>query len=343
MLSARTGVVLGSGGGRVRRRDFIKVIAGSAAAWPLAARAQQSAMPVLGFVNVASAKSFARPLSAFLKGLGEIGYVDGQNVVIEYRWAEGGNDRLPSFVADLIQRKVNVIAATSTPAAIVAKAATTTIPIVFTTADDPVRLGLVASLNRPGGNVTGATQATVEVAPKQLQLLHELVPTASIMALLVNPANPTLAGSNTKELQAAARILGLELHVLHASTEGEFDGVFAKLIQLRAGGLVIGSDPFFTGQIERLAALAVHHAVPAVYHWREFAVAGGLVSYGAAVTDVYRLAGNYTGRILKGDKPADLPVQQVTKVELYINQKTAKALGLTVPQALLSRADDVIE
>jgi putative ABC transport system substrate-binding protein len=243
----------------------------------------------------------------------------------------------------LVQRKVNVIAATSTPAAIAAKAATITIPIVFTTADDPVRLGLVASLNRPGGNVTGATQATVEVAPKQLQLLHELVPTASVMALLVNPANPTLAESNTKELQAAARTLGLELHVLNASTEGDFDGVFAKLIQLRAGGLVIGSDPFFTSRTEQLAALAVHHAVPAIYHWREFAVAGGLLSYGAAVTDGYRLAGNYTGRILKGDKPADLPVQQVTKVELYINQKTAKTLGLTVPQALLSRADDVIE
>jgi putative ABC transport system substrate-binding protein len=327
----------------MRRRDFIKVVAGSAATWPLVARAQQQAMPVVGFVNVASAKSFARPLSAFLKGLGETGYADGQNPVIEYRWAEGENDRLPAFVADLIRRKVNVIAATSTPAAIVAKAATTTIPVVFTTADDPVRLGLVASLNRPGGNVTGATQATVEVAPKQLQLLHELVPTASVMALLVNPAHPTLADSNTKVLQAAARTLGLTLHVLNANTEGEFDRVFAKLIQLRAGGLVIGSDPFFTGQIERLAALAVHHAVPAVYHWREFAAAGGLVSYGAAVTEVYRLAGNYTGRILKGDKPVDLPVQQVTKVELYVNQKAAKALGLTVPQALLSRADDVIE
>jgi putative ABC transport system substrate-binding protein len=327
----------------MRRREFLGLVGSVAATWPLAARAQLSTVPVLGFVNVASAKSFARPLSAFLKGLGETGYVDGQNVAIEYRWAGGGNDQLPSFVADLVQRKVNVIAATSTPAAIVAKAATTTIPIVFTTADDPVRLGLVASLNQPGGNVTGATQATVEVAPKQLQLLHELVATASVMALLVNPANPTLAESNTKQLQAAARTLGLELHVLNASTEGEFDGVFAKLIQLRAGGLVIGSDPFFTGRIEHLAALAVQHAVPAVYHWREFAVAGGLVSYGAAVTDVYRLAGNYTGRILKGDKPADLPVQQVTKVELYINQKTAKALGLTVPQALLSRADDVIE
>jgi putative ABC transport system substrate-binding protein len=330
-------------GATMRRREFIKAATASAVAWPFAARAQQSAIPVLGFVNVASAKNFVRPLSAFLKGLGEVGYVDGQNVTIEYRWAEGKNDRLPSFVADLIERKVKVIAATSTPAAIVAKAATTTIPIVFTTADDPVRLGLVTSLNRPGGNVTGATQATVEVAPKQLQLLHELVPKARVMALLVNPAIPTLADSSTRALQAAARTLGLNLHVLNASTEGEFNGVFAKLIQLRAGGLVIGSDPFFTSRTEQLAALAVHHAVPAVYHWREFAVAGGLVSYGAAVTDVYRLAGNYTGRILKGDKPADLPVQQVTKVEMHINQKTAKALGLTVPQALLSRADDVIE
>ena len=327
----------------MRRREFIKAATASAVAWPLAARAQQSARPVLGFVNVASAKNFTRPLSAFLKGLGETGYVDGQNVAIEYRWAEGKNDRLPSFVADLIERKVKVIAATSTPAAIVAKAATTTIPIVFTTADDPVRLGLVASLNRPGGNVTGATQATVEVAPKQLQLLQELNPTARVMALLVNPASPTLADSSTRALQAAARTLGLDLHVLTASTEGEFNGVFAQLIQLRAGGLVIASDPFFTSRTDQLAALTLHHAVPAVYHWREFAAAGGLVSYGAAVTDVYRLAGNYTGRILKGDKPADLPVQQVTKVELHINQRTAKALGLTVPQALLSRADDVIE
>ena len=327
----------------MRRREFIRFVCGAVAAWPVATRAQQPAMPVVGFVNVASAKSFSRPLSAFLRGLEETGYVDGQNVVIEYRWAEGENDRLRSFVADLIRRKVNVIAATSSPAAIVAKAAATTIPIVFTTADDPVRLGLVTSLNRPGGNVTGATQATVEVAPKQLQLLHELVPTARVVALLVNPAHPTLAESNTKALQAAARTLGLDLHVLNASTEAEFDGVFAKLIQLRASGLVIGSDPFFTSRIEQLAALAVRHAVPAAHHWREFAAAGGLVSYGAAVTDVYRLAGNYTGRILKGDKPADLPVQQVTKVELHINQKTAKALGLTVPQALLSRADDVIE
>ena len=282
-------------------------------------------------------------MSAFLKGLGETGYVDGRYVVIEYRWAEGRNDRLPSFVTELVERKVNVIAATSTPAVIAAKAVTTTIPIVFTTADDPVRLGLVASLNRPGGNVTGATQATVEVAPKQLQLLHELVPTARVMALLVNPANPTLAESNTKELQAAVRTLGLELHVLNASTDRDFDGVFAKLIQVRAGGLVIGSDPFFSSRTEQLAALAVRHAVPAVYHWREFAVAGGLLSYGAAITDVYRLAGNYTGRVLNGDKPADLPVQQVTKVEMIINLKTAKALGLTVPLPLSGRANELIE
>ena len=325
----------------MRRRDFIKVITGSAVTWPLAARAQQPKMPVIGFVNAASAQGYARQLSAFLKGLGETGYVEGHNVVIEYRWAEGQTEKLPSFVADLVQRKVNVIAATSTPAALAAKAATTTIPIVFETAADPVQLGLVASLKRPGGNVTGVTQTNVDVAPKRLQLLHELVPTASVMAVLVNPANAVLAETNT--LQAAARTLGLELHVLKASTERDFDVVFAKLIQLRAGGLVISEDPFFSSRTEQLAALAVHHAVPAVYGWREFAVAGGLLSYGAASTDAYRQAGNYTGRILKGDKPADLPVQQVTKVELYINLKTAKALGITFPLSLLGRANGVIE
>ena len=238
-------------------------------------------MPVVGFINFASAKSYARQLAAFLKGLEETGYVDGRNVAIEYRWAEGQSDRLPAMAADLVHRQVAVIAATSTPAALAAKAATTTIPIVFETGWDPVRLGLVASLNRPGGNVTGVTQTNVEMAPKRLELLHELVPTASIMALLVNPAEPALAETITKEVQAAARNLGLELHVLNASTERDFDAVFAKLIQLRAGGLVIGVGPFFASRQEQLAALTVRHAVPAISLYREFVAAGGLMSYGA--------------------------------------------------------------
>ena len=300
-------------------------------------------MPVVGFVNFASAKGRASHLSAFLKGLSEAGYVDGRNVTIEYRWAEGRNDRLPAMVADLVHRQVAVIAATSTPAALAAKAATTTIPIVFELGTDPVRLGLVASLSRPGGNVTGVTQTNVEIAPKRLQLLHELVPTASIVALLVNPAYPTVAETDTKDVQAAARTLGLKLHVLNASSEDDFDAVFAKLIQLRAGGLVIGGGSFFASQRTQLAALTVRHAVPAISEYREFAAAGGLLSYGADIAEAYRLAGIYTGRILKGDKPADLPVQQATKVELYINLKTAKALGLTVPNTLIGRADEVIE
>ena len=324
----------------MRRRDFIKLIAGSAAASPLAVRAQQSPLPVIGFVNVASAKGYAPLLSAFLKGLSETGYVDGRNVAIEYRWAEDRSDRLPAMVDDLVHRQVAVIAATSTPAALAAKAATKTIPIVFTTAFDPVQLGLVASLNQPGGNVTGVTQTNEEMTPKRIQLLHELAPTASVMALLVNPANPAVS---IKELQAAARALGLELHVLNASTERDFDAAFAKLIQIRAGGLVIAGDPFFTARMEQLAALTVRHAVPTIYHNRDFAVAGGLLSYGADVRETYRLAGNYTGRVLKGDKPADLPVQQTTRVALTINLKTAKALGINVPNTLIGRADEVIE
>jgi putative ABC transport system substrate-binding protein len=324
------------------RREFITLLGGTVT-WPLAARAQQPTMPVVGFINSASPQSYARPLAAFLKGMGETGYVDGRNVAIEYRWAEGQNDRLPAMVADLVQRQVAVIAATSTPAALAAKAATTTIPIVFEIGDDPVRLGLVAGLNRPGGNVTGITQTNVEVAPKRLQLLHELVPTATVMALLVDPAIPTIAETTTKEMQVAAHNLGLELHVLNAATEHEFDGAFAKLIQLQAGGLVIGGGPFLISRSEQLAALAVRHAVPTIFQYREFAVAGGLLSYGSDITDAYRLAGVYTGRILKGDKPADLPVQQATKVEMIINLKTAKALGLTIPLPLLGRADEVIE
>jgi putative ABC transport system substrate-binding protein len=327
----------------MRRREFITILGGAAVVWPLAASAQQTAMPVVGFVNSASAKNYTTLLAAFLKGLRETGYIDGQNVAIEYRWADGRTDRLPAMVADLVHRRVAVIAATTTPAALAAKAATTTIPIVFETGGDPVKLGLVASLNRPGGNVTGVTQTNVETVPKRLQFLHELLPTARIMALLVNPAEPALAEVYTKEVQAAARALGLELHVLNASTERDFDGVFAKLIQLRAGGLVIGPGAFFTSRSEHLGALTFRNAVPAIYHTREFAVAGGLLSYGAALADAYRLTGNYTGRVLKGEKPADLPVQQATKVELYINLKTAKALGVNVPNTLIGRADEVIE
>jgi putative ABC transport system substrate-binding protein len=326
----------------MRRREFI-VLVGGAAAWPLGARAQQPVMPVVGFLNVASAKDYVPQLSAFLKGLSEAGYVDGRNVAIEYRWAEGQHDRLPAMAADLVHRQVTVIAATTTPAALAAKAATTTIPIVFELGTDPVRLGLVASINRPGGNVTGATQHNLQTAPKGLQLLRELLPAVSVIALLVDPANPTVSEANTKEVQAAARALGLELHILNASNEDDFDAAFAKLIQLRAGGLVIGGGPLFASRSERLAALTVRHAVPAISPYRKFAVTGGLLSYGSAIEEAYRLAGIYTGRVLKGDKPADLPVQQATKTELHINLKTAKAFGLKVPEGLLNAADEVIE
>jgi putative ABC transport system substrate-binding protein len=327
----------------MHRRDFIKVVAGSAVTWPLAARAQQPTLPVVGFVSFASAKGYAPLSSAFLKGLSEAGYVDGRNVVVEFHWAEDRVDRLPAMVADLVRRQVVVIAATSTEGALAAKAATTTIPIVFATASDPIQLGLVTNLNRPGGNVTGVTSLHFEIAPKRLELLHELLPTAKVIALLVNPANPNVAETNIKLFQMAARTLGLELHVLNASNERDLDGVFAKLIQLGAGGLVIGPDSFFTGRNEQLAALSVRHAVPAIYQGRSFAVAGGLLSYGGETADAYRLAGIYVGRVLKGEKPADLPVQQATKVELYINLKTAKALGITVPLPLSGRADELFE
>jgi putative tryptophan/tyrosine transport system substrate-binding protein len=327
----------------VRRRAFIAGL-GGAAAWPVMARAQQPTLPVVGFVNLASAKGgYAQNSSAFLKGLSEAGYVDSRDVVVELHWAEGRADRLPAMMADLIHRQVAVIAATTTEVALAAKAATTTIPIVFEMASDPVRLGLVAHLNRPGGNATGVTSTNLEIVPKRLQLLHELVPTANAVALLTNPANPILGEANTGLSQAAARTLGLELHILNASNESDLDGVFAKLIQLRAGGLVIGADPLFTGAGEQLAVLSVRHAVPTIYQGRSFAVAGGLLSYGGDTTNAYRLTGIYVGRVLKGEKPADIPVQQATKVELYINLKTAKALGITVPISLLGRADEVIE
>ena len=322
------------------RREFITLVGGVAIAWPLVARAQQPAMPVIGFLN--NAWPDAR-VAAFRQGLQESGYVEGQNVAIEYRWAEGQNDRLPAMAADLVRRQVAVIAATTTPAALAAKAATTTIPIVFETASDPVGLGLVTSLNRPGGNVTGVTQTNVEVAPKRLELLHELVPTAGVMALLVDPTDPVLAETQSNELQAAAHTFGLRLQVLNVGTDRDLDAAFAKLIQSRVGGLVIGTGASFISRLEQLAALTLRHAVPAIAQWREFAVAGGLLSYGAHTSDSYRLAGGYTGRILRGDKPANLPVQQVSKVELVINLKTAKALGISVPLALSGRADEVIE
>jgi putative tryptophan/tyrosine transport system substrate-binding protein len=327
----------------MRRREFITLLGGAAAAWPLAARAQQSTMSVIGFLNGALPEGYAPFVAAFRQGLKEAGYVEGQNVTIEYRWAEAQYDRLPSLAADLVQQKVTVIAATSTPAALAAKAATSTVPIVFTTGGDPIKLGLVASLNRPGGNVTGTVHFSVEVGPKRLELARELFPGATTFALLVNPANP-LAATVSKDLQAVADTLGVRLHVLHASTEADFEAAFATAAQLRAAALVIGSaDPLFGSHAAQLGALALRRNVPAIYQFREFAAAGGLMSYGGSVRHTYHLAGVYTGRILKGEKPGELPVQQGTKVELILNLKTARALGLTVPTALLVRADEVIE
>jgi len=327
----------------MRRREFITLLGGVAATWPLTARAQQPAMPVVGFINAASAQSYARQLAAFLKGLGELGYVDGRNVVVEYRWADGQNDRLPAMAADLVHRQVTVIAATTTPGAIAAQAATTTIPIVFEAGTDPVRLGLVANLNQPGGNVTGVTSLGVEITPKRLELLHELLPTAKVMALLVNPADRALAQAQTREIVSAARSRGLKLHVLNASNEREFDEVFAELKRLRVDGLVMGAGSVFLGNLNKLAALTVRHAVPTISIYRDFAVAGGLMSYGTDPSESYRLAGVYTGRVLKGENPAELPVMQATKFDWVINLKTAKALGINVSPSMQARADEMIE
>jgi putative ABC transport system substrate-binding protein len=325
----------------MRRREFITLIGGAAAAWPLAARAEQPALPVIGFLNGGSAWEYARAAAAFRQGLSETGYVEGHNVLVEYRWAEGHYERLPELAADLVRRQVTVIVA-NTQAVPAAKAATTTIPIVFATSADPVSAGFVASLNRPGGNLTGASSLSVEIGPKRLQLLHEMVPTATVMAVLINPTNPN-AEAQSRAMQAAARDIGLQLHVLHATTERDFDTAFATLVQLRASALVIGADVFLVNRSEQLAALALRHTMPAIFLYREFVAAGGLMSYGESARDSFRLSGVYAGRILKGEKPADLPVLQATKFQLIISLKTAKALGLTVPLPLLGQADEVIE
>ena len=330
----------------MRRREFFGVLGGALTTWPHTARAQQPAMPIVGYLSgqARTAGGAARDLTAFQQGLREVGYVDGQNVVIEYRWAEGQYDRLPALADELIGRPVAVIVAVGTDFATrAAKAATTTIPIVFHTAGDPVKSGLVTSLNRPGDNLTGVTTLNVEVGPKRLELMHELLrPGATTIALLLNPNNPN-SESVLSEAQAAARILGVQLHVLRATTERDIELVVANWAQLRAGPLVIGSDGYFSTRGEQIGALVLRHAVPAISGWRAFVDAGGLMSYGNDSNDANRLVGVYTGRILKGEKPADLPVQQSTKVELFLNLKTAKALGITVPLKLLGRADEVIE
>ena len=327
----------------MRRRDFITLLGGTAAAWPLAARAQQPAIPVVGFLSSDGAPNPQADRVRWLRqGLNETGYVEGRNVMIEYRWAESHPDRLPELAAELTHRQVSVIVTLGLPAALAAKAATTTIPIVASGADDLVETGLAVSLNRPSSNLTGVVSLGVQLGPKRLELLHELVSGANRIALLVNPNNPS-SETQSRDLQATARTLGLQLHILRASTDRDFDLVFTSLAELRAAALMIGADGLLNGRSEQLATLTLRHAMPAISQVGGFAAAGGLMSYGGSFTDQYRLTGVYTGRILKGDKPGDLPVQRGTKVELIINAKTAKAFGLTVPRSLLARADQVIE
>jgi putative ABC transport system substrate-binding protein len=327
----------------IKRRDFITLLAGATVAWPLAARAQQPAMPVIGFLSSASATSYADRVRAFQAGLDETGYLQGRNVAIEFRWADGENDRLPAMAAELVRRPVAVIIGSGGAAARTAKASTSIIPVVFTGAGDPVELGLVASLSRPGANVTGATNLNQELGPKRLELLHELVPAARKIALLVNPTNTHAAESEARDMQAAAARFGLELQILNASTDDELEALLTALSQVRADALMIGADSFLNSRREKLGALTALHRLPAIQNSGEFAAAGGLAGFGGSGTDAYRIAGSYAGRILKGEKPADLPVQQSTKAELIINLKTAKALGLSVPLSLLGRADEVIE
>ena len=328
----------------MRRREFVILLAVAGASLPLAARAQQARTPVIGFLSSVSLDKYTIRLEAFRQGLKEVGYVEGQNVAVEYRWAEGQNQRLATLGAELVQRQVDVlVSAGGTPSALAAKAATATIPIVFVVGTDPVAIGLVASLNRPGGNVTGVTTLNVGLGPKWLELLHQILPAATNIAVLTNPSSPAIAQAFVEALRPAANTFRLQLHVLEASTERDIDKAFAALGQLRADALVITPDTFFSSRAEQLGALSVRYIVPTVFEFKPFTAAGGLLSYGGSETDNYRLLGNYTGKILKGEKPADLPVQQATKVELIINLKTAKKLGITVPQSVQSRADEVIE
>jgi putative ABC transport system substrate-binding protein len=325
----------------MRRRDFIRVIAVSAAGWPMAARAQQSVMPIIGFLNGGSSDGYVAQVAGFRQGLKEGGYVDGQNVKIEYRWADDLYDRLPAMAMDLVRHEVTAIVA-NTPAVRAAQAATKTIPIVFITGVDPVAFGLVASLNRPGGNLTGIASLVDEVGPKRLELLHDLLPNASTVALLINPRNPS-AAVQIRDAQAAASAFGQEIHILNASTESDIDTALATFGQMRAAALIFVNDALFNSRLDQLAAITARRAIPAISPWREFVVAGGLMSYGINQPDLYRQAAIYVGRVLNGERPADLPVQQATKVELHINLKTAKALGITFPESILQRADEVIE
>jgi ABC-type uncharacterized transport system substrate-binding protein len=330
-------------GAAMKRREFISLIGSVAATWPLAARAQKTTTPLIGWLASGTSKGYAPFAAAFRQGLSETGYVEGQNVAIEYRWAEGQNDQLPALAADLVRRQVAIIAAAGTPSAFAAKAATATIPVVFSTALNPVEVGLVASLHHPGGNVTGVSNFVAVLVAKQFELLHELIPNSGVFGVLLNPTDPYISPYITRDVQAAGRTLKREIHILNASTEDQIDAAFSTFAQLRARAVIIGADAFFISRRDQLIALAARHAIPTVYFLREFVAAGGLMSYGSNLADSYRLVGVYVGRILKGEKPADMPVQQPTKIELFINLKTAKALGLSVPPAMQARADEMIE
>src|SRR5262245_18948040 len=326
----------------MRRREFLSLIGGAATAWPLAARAQKTTTPLIGWLASGTSEGYAPFAAAFRQGLSKTGYVEGQNVAIEYRWAEGQNDQLPALAADLVRRQVAIIAAAGSPSAFAAKAATATIPVVFSTGLNPVEAGLVASLHHPGGNVTGVSNFVAALVAKQFELLHELIPNSGVFGVLLNPTDPYISPYITRDVQAAGRTLKRDIHILNASTEGQIDAAFSTFAQLRAGAVIIGADTFLVSRRDQLIALAARHAIPTVYFLREFVATGGLMSYGSNLADFYHLVGAYVGRILKGEKPADMPVQQ-PKIELFINLKTAKTLGLTFPITLLGRAEEVIE